>query len=148
MCCLKDDCIHPLCKSQTVSQLPTWYVGGPSISFVPLPIPDEERPWGQCNCRQCKGTCYGHYLKPTETISSSASPAVPPSLYIKEKFEKLVKYPASEEECESVARQGLLSPEQVMFWFDHLHTVSENRKRGAAQAAITRQRNKQEKTTT
>lgn len=44
VCCLKSSCIHPVCKSQTVSKLPTWYDGGPSVAVLPLPVHDPERP--------------------------------------------------------------------------------------------------------
>ena len=113
--------------------------------MLPLPIHDPERPWGQSNCDTCKGSCYGHYLKPDETLNSNLMPVVPPSTYIKERFDKLVEYPPSAAECEDVARSVLLSPDEVSIWFDHLHTVSENRKRGAARAAVTRQRKRQTK---
>ena len=39
---LSSACFHPICKSQSVTQYPTWYSRGPSITYIPLPIPD---PW-------------------------------------------------------------------------------------------------------
>ena len=57
VCCLKPDCCHPVCKSQSVAQLPTWYSGGPVISYITLPLPDPARPWGGSNCELCKGDC-------------------------------------------------------------------------------------------
>ena len=71
----------------------------------------------------------------------------PPSTAIKEAFEKLTVYPAPDHElvCNEVAKRVLLSPDQIRMWFKHLHTVKENRKRGAARSAATRRKNKQEK---
>lgn len=33
VCCLRPDCAHPICKSQTVQELPLWYDGGHSITI-------------------------------------------------------------------------------------------------------------------
>ena len=73
--------------------------------------------------------------------------ASPPSTAIKEAFEKLTVYPPPDHElvCNEVAKHVLLSPDEIRMWFEHLHTVKENRKRGAARAAATRRKNKQEK---
>lgn len=48
-------------------------------------------------------------------------------------------------ECdlESAAKAVLLPTEEVGFWIDHLNTVAENRRRGAAKAAETRRRKQQ-----
>lgn len=42
-CCYQDECIHPLCKDGRPAVEPTWYPGGPSLSFTPLPVPDPKR---------------------------------------------------------------------------------------------------------
>ena len=40
-CCHESDCIHPMCSSQqSSSEAMTWFPGGPSLSYTPLPIPD------------------------------------------------------------------------------------------------------------
>ena len=85
VCCLELYCLHPICKSQNVTQLPTWYSGGPSISCIPLPIPDPNHPWGRADCDQCRGICSGHFLKPSEALNSTLTfMAVPPSVVLKE----------------------------------------------------------------
>ena len=82
---------------------------------------------------------------PIEAIKSASDAVIPPSTYLKEKFDGLGHYPPSESECDDIAKAVLLLPEQVSLWFEHLHTVQENRKRGAAHAAATKRKNRQEK---
>ena len=140
VCCLKIDCCHPICKSQSIINLPSWYTGRPPVNYIPLPIPDPSRPWGNQNCDKCTGPCYGHFLKPDDALKSVLPPmARPPSQIIKEAFEGLPGYPPSEQLC---AKQTLLSPDGVLQWMNHLHMVKENRRRGAAQAALTRRQKK------
>ena len=91
VCCLKPDCYHPICKSQNLTNYPTWFSGGPLVSYIPLPIPDPSRPWGRTNCDECKGMCYGHVLKPSEALKSTLTPmASPPSTAIKEALRNLL----------------------------------------------------------
>ena len=73
-----------MCRSGAY-QLPTWYNGGPSIRYLPLPIPDPERPYGG-NCSECKnGECYGHFMKPDRAINATIAPMCkPPSVNLKE----------------------------------------------------------------
>ena len=66
----------------------------------------------------------------------------PPSTVIKEKFESLECYPPSESVCLEIAKEVLLPVGEVQMWLDHLHTIKQNRKRGAAKAAETRRRKK------
>ena len=51
----------------------------------------------------------------------------------------------SEEIIHQTARKVLLTPEEVKFWFEHLHQIHQNRKRGAKKAAETRKRKAKEK---
>ena len=44
-----------------------------------------------------------------------------------------------------MAKKTLLSVAEVRMWWDHLKTVDENRKRGAAKAAATRRRKQESK---
>lgn len=67
---------------------------------------------------------------------------MPPSMVLKELFDG---HSNGEEITESAAKKVLLSFEETQFWFAHLQTVMENRRRGAAKAALTRQRKKLEK---
>ena len=66
----------------------------------------------------------------------------PPSLLMKEAFQKLTEEPTPEF-IEGLARKCLLPPSEVSFWIEHLQQVQKNRRRGAAKAAITRQNRKQ-----
>ena len=85
VCCLKQDCIHPMCRSGAY-QLPIWYNGGPSIRYLPLPIPDPERPYGG-NCSECKnGECYGHFMKPDRAINATVAPMCKPHPLSLKKF--------------------------------------------------------------
>ena len=48
------------------------------------------------------------------------------------------KFVPTDEVIQETARNVLLTPEEVKFWFEHLHQIYENRKRGARKAAETR----------
>lgn len=61
----------------------------------------------------------------------------PPSHTLKEVFQKLKGWPPSQQYIEEAAKKMLLLPDEVRMWFDHLQSVSDNRKWGAAQAAET-----------
>jgi len=50
----------------------------------------------------------------------------------------------SDASVESIAKKCLLSISEVRMWLQHLHTVDTNQKRGAAKAAETWRRKKQE----
>ena len=111
VCCLEPDCFHPICKSQNVTQLPTWY-RGPSLSCIPLPIPDPNHLWGRADCDQCRGICSGHFLKPSEALNSIlTSMAVPPSVVLREAFQECSQYPPSEADCEMVFFSPLIKSE-------------------------------------
>ncbi len=43
ICCYQKDCIHPLCKKGKPTPEPTWYEGGPPLSYTPIPVPDTNR---------------------------------------------------------------------------------------------------------
>ncbi len=140
ICCLNTQCSHPVCKKGELSELPKWYDGGPSISTFPLPIPDPQRCWGSSNCTDCNGPCTGHFLKPKEALVSSLSPMVPPSTILKGAFDALKKYPPEDSLYQQLAERTL---EEVKIRLEHLNTIKQNRKRGAAKAAETRKRKKQ-----
>lgn len=59
----------------------------------------------------------------------------PPSITLKLKFAKLKGTPPASASIEDIARKVLLSHAEVSMWFEHLQTVSDNRKRGATKAA-------------
>jgi hypothetical protein len=66
-CCYEQSCPHPLCKQGKPDYELCWYEGGPPISYMPLPVPDKEKPFGWINCPNCSlGKCAGHFLDPKE----------------------------------------------------------------------------------
>ncbi len=58
--CGKADCIHPRCQNGETSENVTWFPGGPPVTWLPLPVPDLDRP--------------GHYLKPAQLMENRDSP--------------------------------------------------------------------------
>jgi len=50
LCCYKPTCPHPFCRSEYGKDLPKWFLNGPNISYVPMPIPDPARQWGSPHC--------------------------------------------------------------------------------------------------
>jgi len=136
--CKAPNCPHAICQGGRRGEVPAWYEGGPTVSYLPLPIPDTSRPWGS-SCSDCKGCCYGHFLKPVEALTSTHKPmSEPPSVILGTAFKKLKGKAASDSDVEKLARRTLLPPDEVRLWFSHLETVSDNRKRGAQKAAETR----------
>ena len=132
LCCFQPECCHPVCRARENGEsveLPSWFEGGPRVSYVPVPIPDPDRPWGALDCPDCSGTCTGHFLKPIEALQSSLPPMIqPPSAVLKQEFAKLKDVSPSSTFIEEVAKKVLLSPGEVSMWFEHLQTISENRK--------------------
>lgn len=148
VCCYQPDCIHPVCQRERSDPQRSWYLGGPSLQFVPIPMPDSLRPYGG-QCKECKGICAGHYLKPDKLLEHFNSKGTvgnpsPPSDVILAVYQEWKSVP-SEDVIEETAKKVLLTPEEVKFWFSHLHQIHENRKRGAKKAAETRKRKAKEK---
>lgn len=118
-------------------------VGGPPISH--LPLPDPQRPWRNQSCPTCNGFCAGHYSSVlVDTTDQDALRHVPkpPSTVLKQLFTQLGGSPVMENFIEDAARSVNLSTEETKIWFDHLDTIVQNRRRGAAKAAVTRQAKK------
>ena len=44
--CYEAECNHPICQRGRPPDELVWYTGGPSVQFLPLPVPDPKRPWG------------------------------------------------------------------------------------------------------
>ena len=63
VCCFDHDCIHPRCKESgsMYREILTWFPGGPPLTYIPLPVPDRDRPWGSSECVECSGFCAGHF---------------------------------------------------------------------------------------
>ena len=141
-CCLSKECVHPLCS--VLDQFPSWYEGGPPLSFIPLPVQDPKRLPGNLECPECKGVCNGHYLKPDNhllNLRQCTQPVcMPPSDVIKTCEAK------TDSQVEQLARDVLLSKEDVLIWANHLETVTRNRKQAAIKAAATRRKKKQDDT--
>ena len=139
LCCYRPDCCHPVCKHGPPTSPPKWYTGGPPITHLPLPVLDEQRLWGS-ECQSCHGTCSGHYKVVLTDITNQdavrlAAPL--PSTILKEEFSKS-SHPISDDFIQVAAEKALLNQEDTRIWLEHLQTVVENRKCGAARAAATR----------
>ena len=140
-CCYQTDCIHPRCSSGE-NTLSNWYPDGPALKYLPLPIPDPQRPWGNPSCNDCKGICNGHYI--TELINTTNAEDLrkamnPPLVVLKNHFPK-GDAEISEKFIEDAAKKCLLTTEEVQIWLNHLREVERNRKIGVANAAETRKK--------
>jgi hypothetical protein len=82
-------------------------------------------------------------MKLDEILSSKLSPMKPPSFTLKEYFDNLVSYPPSEADLCDLSKEVLLPVEEIKLWLEHLHTVRENRKKGAIKATESRKKKKQ-----
>ncbi len=116
-CCLKPECLHPLCQQKQIDtdiDIPTtWYPGGPPTSYLPLPVADPNRPWGNVTCEDCKGTCHGHYLKPDESNAGLDVPAAIPSVVIQQFFADLKGAHPTDEQLLTVSKT-LFFPNQKL----------------------------------
>ncbi|CAB4041217.1 Chromatin modification-related YNG2 [Paramuricea clavata] len=147
--CFKDGCIHPLCKTGKPAIEPhcTWFPNGPPLSYFPLPIPDVDRPWGG-DCTSCSGFCAGHYKKPEDAWKSYQEKSKticqikPPLVTLLERFDESVKKGfdllGDENRINELAKQMLLTPNEVKMWLKHLKAIKLRRKEGAKKAAATR----------
>lgn len=135
VCCMKSGCPHPICASGKDPRC-CWYDGGPPCTYIPLPIVDRTRIWGRSDCDECikKGNsiCHGHYLKPENAVHSSLQPMSPPSVTLKEAFKQQAGNLSTELAVE-LAERCLLPVNEVEMWWEHLKTVSDNRKKGCSE---------------
>ena len=110
------------------------------MTMLPLPKIDKSRGWGR-QCQSCIGSCNGHYIcelvdvTDKEAMSSIASP---PSTILKEFFSKAHIETEEDGFIEKASQQALLKRDDTKIWLEHIHTILQNRKQGAAQAAATR----------
>lgn len=118
----------------------TWYPGGPSLSTLPLPVPDTERPLGCKSCSSGKDFCSGHYQsKCVDVTDSRALSVVPkPPLAVLKKLFSNVNGTINNDMLESVAKEVLLPTEECRIWMKHLMTVLETRCHGDRKATETR----------
>ena len=115
-CCLSKECVHPLCS--VLDQLPSWYEGGPPLSFIPLPVQEPKRPPGNLECPECKGVCNGHYLKPDNHLLNlrqcTRPVCMPPSDVIKTREAKT--------DSKLSSWQEMFSFQKKTFWSRSEHT--------------------------
>ena len=142
ICCFKEDCTLPLCRSGTPSDLPTWYPGGPSLYYLPIPTPDPSKCWGSDGCSSCHEFCAGHYKEGSLTDVRTLCEVAPPSIVLKKLFTEKGQQCFSDTYLEQAAKATLLSTFEVKIWLDHLKAVLDNRRRGAEKAAATRRAKK------
>jgi hypothetical protein len=138
-CCYKDGCDHPVCLKGRPIEESTWYPNGPPLSYIPIPTPDPNSPFGGENCNECKEKCSGHYMKPDElweyvSKGGKMSSAKPPSDVIQSTFQQYKGIPPRDI-IEQIAEEILLPLDEVDMWFEHVKQASENRARGAKKEA-------------
>lgn len=141
ICCLDDDCIHPICKHSsagTSSDIPTWYPGGPTVYYLPIPFPKKVS--GDVDCSICKEGCTGHYETKLIDVRTLTDEVSPPSAILKAFFQEGCRN--SQANIEEVAKKTLLPLSEVELWLTHLESTSQSRKRGAAKRAATHQKSK------
>lgn len=127
--CRLPDCPHPRClqSNSDSDAFDTWFPDGLELTYFPIPIIDSARPWGG-PCQQCSGICTGHYLKPEDHLThfrakgKTDMQSKPASVVIREAQKEAQKrnHVLTEEEITGLARQTLLSVEEVTIWLDHL----------------------------
>ena len=146
--CYKEGCIHPVCKNGKPANDSLWFPGGPSIQYLPFPVPDPKRPWGAKECDKCSGICSGHYKGPEEVLAVdncnlSKASISPPSTVIKDAFDKKQKecLELTSDEIEKLAKQTLLRTDEVEMWVRHLSDVRKHRQAGAQKASAKRKEN-------
>ncbi|XP_072163624.1 uncharacterized protein [Diadema setosum] len=133
--CFETSCPHPVCSTERRDMV--WYDGGPSVAFIPLPVPDPGQPWGG-NCTTCSGDCSGHYIHYPNNMNGS--PCQPPRDVLEEAF-KTLRRPSgevNEEDILDLARQTLLPVREVQMWLEHLESMKQRRLAGLIRARATR----------
>ena len=137
--CFDKTCPHPVCKEEKDF---FWFDGGPPLSFVPVPVADTNRPWGG-NYSKCTEHCNGHYLQLPDNLTGSK--CLPPRDIIGDAFKTLNRPNGVYEEDSVVelARENLLSMNDVKMWLEHLESIKQRRLCGVRKAQTTRAAKKQ-----
>ena len=105
-------CSHPVCKEES-DNLPTWFNGGPSIAYLPLPIPNPEKLM-EVTVISAKGDCYGHFMTPLQALHTDVLPMFkPPSAVLKEYFDMYNEASLAPAVIEEAARKVLLPPAEI-----------------------------------
>ena len=139
--CYEKDCPHPVCSSGKPDKELTWYEGGPPLSYLPIPIPDERKPWGRAWV-VCNGSCTGHYVTPEEHLElynkygDKDFMKTPP----KDVLESAFKSKGKDVDIEEYARSCLITTDEASWFLQHLNDVSNRRKAGARRGAEKRQK--------
>ena len=131
--CYQKQCIHPLCAAGRPEKEHLWFKDGPPLSYLPLPIPDPERPWGS-PCTTCTGPCVGHYLSPEKNWelvkannSDEKKPVQPPRQILGEFIKKNNGF--SKEDVQRFAKECLLSEEDVDMWLTNIQNMKSHSKK-------------------
>ena len=121
-CCYQDTCPHTLCQQgKPPESREVWCEGGPPLSFIPLPMKNEQRPYGWADCQKCpSGKCTAHFLassqvlklKQSDNPSAHQPMSIPPSEVIKKAFETHGNH-LEETEMERLAADVLLPVHEV-----------------------------------
>ena len=123
--CYKPDCVHPVCHKGRPEKESTWFKDGPPITFILLPIPDPNRPFGgDCeSCKQNNQSCSGHYLPPELLYEwkekNGENVTVQPPSKILKAFVKTHKI-FTEDDVKNLARECLLSVSDVNMWLQNV----------------------------
>jgi len=130
---VESDCVHRLCKKGKPDEEPCWFPGGLPLTYVPVPTPELERPFGNPSCSHCKEFCSGHYTKPEKLWQHIAdggalSKASPPSCIIVDAYTKEKAIP-SEDTIQEIAKNVQLPIAEVVMWLEHLQQICVNRKK-------------------
>ena len=74
-CCYQDTCPHTLCQQgKPPESREVWCEGGPPLSFIPLPMKNEQRPYGWADCQKCpSGKCTAHFLASSQVLKLKQS---------------------------------------------------------------------------
>ena len=151
--CHQPGCPHPKCQTPVESinkNILQWSPGAPDLTYFPVPIADPLHPWAG-PCEECSPMqCAGHFLKPDQHFSHYQKHGRArmmfklPSVVIAEKHRRAAKQgkQLTSSEIKQLAKDVLLTEENVRMWLEHLEGVSERRNEGAKKAAQTRAKEK------
>lgn len=125
--CFQKDCPHKVCAQGKKNWY--WYDGGPSLSVLPLPVPDPQRPWGG-TCKTCLETCTGHYLPSEEAVeyvkrNGIKSCSQPPSRVIKAAIKNNSN--PNENDIQAFAKKCLFSVSDTRYLVDHLRVIEQRK---------------------
>ena len=151
--CHQPGCPHPKCQTPVENinkNILQWYPGGPDFTYFLVPIADPLHPWvgpcGECSPMQCGGNFLkaGHHFSHYQKHGRAGMMFKPPSVVIVEKHRRATKQgkQLTSSEIKQLAKDVLLTEENVRMWLEHLEGVSERRKEGAKKAAQTRAKKK------